>query len=211
MFFAVAGFGQFSFGVQAIGNLSSAGLKNQYNIDFSKTMKLVPGGGVVVQYDFTEKLAVRSGINYLRHRVILKGTIEESAGLKTKSDNRLHYLQVPLTVQYSIPFGNAKLYAGAGGYINYGTGGTSKQITSYTMPDGNEAVTVEKLKAFKKGEDDGAGFKRVDLGATALAGIRLKNGMFANIGYQLGLSNIAGGEGNKYKNHGLQLSAGYFF
>ena len=209
--FTVGGYAQFSLGVQAIGNLSSAGLKDPYNTSFSKTMKLAPGGGVVVQYDFTEKLAVRSGINYLQHAVTIKSTLDESAGLKVKIENRLHYLQVPLTVQYSIPFGTAKLYAGAGGYINYGISGISKQTTSYIMPDEAEAVTVEKLKAFKKGADDGAGFKRVELGATALAGIRLNNGVFANAGYQLGLTNSAEGDGNKYKNHGLQLSVGYFF
>jgi len=47
-------------------------------------------------------------------------------------------------------------------------------------------------------------------GAGALAGIRLNNGVFANIGYQLSLTDISEGDG-RYKNRGLQLSVGYFF
>jgi hypothetical protein len=44
-----------------------------------------------------------------------------------------------------------------------------------------------------------------------LAGVRLPGGVFANVGYQYGLSNISGDEDNVYKNRGLQLSIGYFF
>lgn len=210
MFFAVAGFAQFSFGVQAIGNLGSASVKNAQDVSFAKTMKLLPGVGIVAQYDLSDKLAIRSGINYLQQGIVLKATLDPTVDLRVKAENKLHYLQVPVNVVYSIPVGNMKLYAGAGGYFGYGISGKSTQTTGYIMPDENEAVIVEKLDAFKKEDQGGAGLKKVDAGVGALAGIRLNNGVFANVGYQLGLTNISEGEG-KYKNHGLQLSVGYFF
>ena len=210
LFFTMASFAQFSLGVQAIGNLGSANLKTAQDVGFSKTMKFLPGAGVVAQYDLSEKFAIRSGINYVQYAVDMQTTLDEESSLKVKAENRLHYLQVPVNVIYSIPVGNVKLYAGAGGYIGYGIGGHSTQTTSYIMPDENEMVIVEKLKAFKKEADGGAGLKKFDAGASALAGIKLNNGVFANVGYQLSLTNSAEGAG-KYKNHGMQLSVGYFF
>jgi len=106
--------------------------------------------------------------------------------------------------------GSVKLYAGLGGFVNYGVGGTSTQTTRLTMPDGEENIIVEKLKAFKKEDDGGAGLKKFDVGASALAGVKFNNGLFANVGYQHSFTNISEGEG-KYKNQGLQLSVGYFF
>ena len=210
MMFTVAGFSQFSFGVQAIGNLSTATVKNVPDIGFTKKMRMLPGGGVVAQYDLSDKIAIRSGINYLQQGVTLKTTFDETVNLRARAENKLHYLQVPVNVLYNIPVGNFKVYAGAGGYVNYGISGESVQTTSMNMPDGHESVTVEKLKAFKKEDQGGAGLKKLDIGAGAIAGIQLNNGVFANVGYQLGLTNISEGDG-KYKNRGLQLSVGYFF
>jgi hypothetical protein len=53
------------------------------------------------------------------------------------------------------------------------------------------------------------GLKKFDYGASALAGVRFNNGLFANLGYQLSLADISEGEG-KYKNQGFQVSVGFF-
>ena len=210
MMFAVAGFSQFSVGVQAIGNLGNASVKNIADVSFTKKMKLAPGGGVVLQYDISDRLSIRSGVNYLQQGVTLKAKLDPAANVKATAENKLHYLQVPVNVLYNFPVGNFKLYAGAGGYVNYGISGESKQTTILKTPEGDEEVSIEKLKAFKKESDGGAGLKKIDYGASALAGIKFNNGLFANVGYQLSLRNISEGDG-KYKNRGLQLSVGYFF
>ena len=205
-----AGFSQFKVGVQTIGNLSAASVKSEPGIEFTKTMKEMAGAGVVAQYNISDKLSLRSGLNYLQHGVILESKRTPTVNMQAKAENTLHYLQLPVNVLYNIPVGNVTLYAGAGGFINYGVSGTSTQTTKEFTPGGHETVTIEKLKAFKKEEQGGAGLKKFDYGASALAGVKLNNGIFANIGYQLSLADISEGEG-KYKNQGLQVSVGYFF
>lgn len=173
-------------------------------------MNLLPGFGVVAQYELSDKLFIRSGINCLQHGVNLSAKLDPTVNLRVTAENRLNYLQVPVNVLYNVPFGNAKLYAGLGGYGSYGISGESKQTTRYILPDDDETVTIEKLKAFKKEEQGGAGFKKGDIGASALAGVKLSNGVFAHIGYQLSFANLSESEGT-YKNRGVQLPAGYFF
>ena len=209
--FSAASFAQFSFGLQGTGNLGSASIKTTDGPDFRKTMKALPGAGVVVQYAINEHLAVRSGVNYLQNGVTLKTTIDETVAMKVVVENKLNYIQVPVNVLYTVPFSRVQFFAGAGGYISYGISGKSKSTLRYTMPDGHEAVEIDETKAFKKEQDGGAGLKKTDYGVGALAGIRLSSGLFANVGYQFSLANISGSDDVKYKNRGLQLTVGYFF
>lgn len=207
---AMAGFAQVKFGVQVIGNLSTASLKSEPAVDFNKKSKLLPGLGIVAEYDVSDKLTIRSGINYLQHGLSVNTEIKQPLSIKAMAENKLHYLQVPVNILYNIPAGNKKFYVGAGGYAGYGVSGRSVQTTRLTTQEGNVNVSVERLNAFKKESQSGAGLKRFDAGASALAGVKFQNGVFANIAYQLGLTNISDGDG-KYKNRGLQLSVGYLF
>lgn len=211
-FISAATFAQFSFGVQAIGNLSDATVKNPVDFDFTRTMKLAPGGGIVAQYDISPNIIIRSGVNYIQHAVDLKADLSDDNGdLTVKAENRLHYVQIPLTAMYGFPVGQSRIYAGAGGYFNYGFSGRSKGTVTYFDDDGNEISFTEDMDAFKKEDEDGANLKRAEFGVTAIAGIELKNGLFVNAGYQLGLTNSDRTDGAKYKNRGLQLTVGYLF
>ena len=209
---SLAGFSQFSVGLQGTGSLANAQIKNASDFDYKKKMRAMPGAGVVVQYAFNENFALRSGVNYQQNGVKLTATaVQESIEMKVELENTLHYVQVPVNALFVFPVGSLKLYAGAGGYLNYGISGNAKSTLSYTDYDGEKQTIKEKAKAFKKEDDGGANLKRTDFGASALAGIQLPGGLFANVGYQLGLSNMSGGEEGKYKNRSLQLSIGYFF
>lgn len=210
IFISAATFAQLSVGVQAIGNLSDATVKNPVDFDFKRTMKLAPGGGIVAQYDLSSHFIIRSGVNYLQHAVELEADLSDDDGdLKVKAENRLHYVQVPLTVMYGFPVGQSRIYAGAGGYFNYGFSGKSKGTVSYVDDDDELISITEDMEAFKKEEEGGANLKRAEFGVTAIAGIELKNGLFINAGYQLGLTNSDRTEDSKYKNRGLQLTVGY--
>ncbi|HEY6506047.1 MAG TPA: porin family protein [Chitinophagaceae bacterium] len=209
---SIAGFSQLSFGIHGTGNLADANIKYENDFSLNKKMKAMPGAGIDVQYAFSEHVAVRSGVNYIQNGVELKTTLDETVNLQVKINNNLNYIQVPLNVLYTVPVSRVQLYAGGGGFVSYGVSGKTKSRLSYTMPDGHEAVVVEEMDAFKKEEDGGAGLKRLDYGVGALAGVRLSNGFFGNIGYQLSLADIDKSEGGgKYKNRGLQLTIGYFF
>ena len=208
---SLAGYSQLSFGLQGTGGLSNARISNVNDFDFKKKMRAMPGAGVVVQYDLTKNFALRSGINYQQNGVTLKATTTQEFEMKVELENTLHYVQVPVNALFILPVGGLKLYGGAGGYVGYGISGASRSTITYTDLDGKKEVTKEKFKAFKKEEDGGANLKKTDFGASVLAGIQLPGGLFANAGYQLGLSNISDGEAGKYRNRNLQLSIGYFF
>jgi hypothetical protein len=209
---SLAGFSQFSVGLQGTGSLANAQIKNAEDFDYKKKMRAMPGAGVVVQYAFNENFALRSGVNYQQNGVKLTATAaQEAIEMKIELANTLHYVQVPVNALFTVPVGGFKFYAGAGGYVNYGISGKTKSTVTYTLSPDEKETIKDKTNAFKKDEDGGANLKRTDFGASALAGIQLPGGLFANVGYQLGLSNMSSGEEGKYKNRSLQLSIGYFF
>ena len=209
---SLAGFSQFSVGLQGTGSLANAQIKNAEDFDYKKKMRAMPGAGVVVQYAFNENFALRSGVNYQQNGVKLTATAaQEAIEMKIELSNTLHYVQVPVNALFTVPVGSFKFYAGGGGYVNYGISGKTKSTVTYTLSPDEKETIKDKTNAFKKEEDGGTNLKRTDFGASALAGIQLPGGLFANVGYQLGLSNMSNGEEGKYKNRSLQLSIGYFF
>jgi Outer membrane protein beta-barrel domain len=211
---AVVSNAQLSLGVQVIGNLGDIKITTSDVQSLSKKMKAMPGGGLVVQYGISNRIAIRSGVNFLQQGAKLTIDAPSPGGdmpaVKATADINLNYLQVPVYALYTINLSKLQFFAGGGGYINYGTGGKLKSKGVYVSNYGTEAFE-EKTDPFKSENGDNAAFKRTELGVGAMAGLRLPNGLFANIGYQLGLSNISTGDGDTFKNRGLQLTIGYFF
>lgn len=203
-------FAQLSLGVQAIGNLSSAKFELKDAINPTNKMRVMPGGGIVVQYGF-KKLALRTGVNFLQQGVKASGEVVNPGGANGNVEVavKLNYLQLPVNLLYVVKAGPAQVYFGGGGYVNYAVSGNSTVTGQYQGPNGMQKFEV-KDNLF---QDDGADaeFKRADFGLSALAGVRLPGGLFANVGYQYSLSNSSGSGEGVYKNRGLQLSIGYFF
>jgi hypothetical protein len=92
-------------------------------------MKELGGAGIVAEFEASEKLSLRTGINYLQHGVIVESVQDPAMDFQVKAENTLHYLQLPVNVLYNIPVGKVTIFAGAGGFINYGIDGTTKQTT----------------------------------------------------------------------------------
>jgi Outer membrane protein beta-barrel domain len=205
---------QLSLGVQGIGNLGDMKITTSDAQNLSKKMKAMPGGGLTVQYGISNRIAIRSGVNFLQQGTKLTIDSPSPGGdmpaVKATADITLNYLQVPVYALYTINLSKLQFFAGGGGYVNYGIGGKLKSKGVYVSNYGTEAFE-EKTDPFKSENGDNAAFKRTELGVGAIAGLRLPNGLFANIGYQLGLSNISNQDGDTFKNRGLQLSIGYFF
>ena len=101
------------------------------------------------------------------------------------------------------------MYAGIGGYAGYGFSVTIKNTLWFYTPDGGYDFT-EKLKAFKKSEENGGGLQKGDYGLSGIAGAQLGNGVFIQAGYQHGLANISRDKKDIYRNNGAQLTVGYF-
>ncbi len=213
IFFTASAFAQLSWGVQGTGTLSNATFKVVEDITPEKKMKITPGGGLVVQYQVSGKFAIRSGINFLQQGIKLSASEVPAGGgmpsVSIQSNSKLNYLQLPVSFLYTMPAGEAQLYAGAGSYLNYGISGKTITRTVYETTTGKE-VSEDTEDVFKAAAGNESMFKRVDLGVSVIAGIKFSNGMFANAGYQVGLSNIDRSEGYSYKNRGLQITIGYF-
>ncbi|CAN5757349.1 hypothetical protein BH11BAC3_BH11BAC3_11710 [soil metagenome] len=208
-------FAQFSFGVQGIGNLSDAKIKFEDGQNVAKKMRVLPGAGLLAQYAVNEKLSIRSGVNFLQHGITVKTAIPTSGGnvpaVNATAKSRLNYLQLPVNILATFSSEKRQFFAGAGGYLNYGISGKTKVEGEY-ISNGATEKFAEETDAFKNDADGNPGLKKADWGIGALAGVRMSNGLFANVGYQLGLSDISNSDnGGEYKSRGLQLTIGYFF
>jgi len=210
---AAVGFSQVSLGVQATGSLSTAKMEFPDGPDFKKKAVFGPGGGFVAQFAVNENFALRSGLAFLQNGVKITSTeIQDGIGeFELEAKTKLNYLQIPVYALYTKEVSLGEVYLGAGPYANYGVSGKSKLSYTYTDENGDKASDSEESDAFAKEEDGGTGFKRFDWGAGAIAGVRLPNGIFAQIGYQYSIGNISNDDASKYHNQGLQLSVGYFF
>ncbi|GAB2832071.1 porin family protein [Ferruginibacter profundus] len=212
---SASAFAQLSIGVHGTGNLSSAVLNTDDFIHPVKKARMLSGAGIVVNFAASEKISVRSGVNFLQHGVKITNSVEGDQGngfaiIKFEGTADLNYLQVPANILYTIPVKNFELFAGGGPYFSFGIGGKVKSATT-TIFNGTTEIVKSEQDAFKKEADNGAGFKRADYGVGAVAGIMLPNRLYGNIGYQLSFANIDDTDGGKYKNRGLQLTIGYFF
>jgi hypothetical protein len=205
-------FSQLSLGLHATGNLSDASIKTLDIINPTKKSRVLPGGGVVVDFAVSPAVTVRSGVNFLQQGVKLNANItdigEQVTEIQTQAKANLSYLQVPLNVLYTTK-GALSFYAGGGPYVSFGLSGKTKQETTYKYEDGTSETEKEETDAFKKDENGDAAFKRFDYGVGALAGVKMGN-VFAHVGYQFSLGNISKTEQEKYKHRGLQLTVGYY-
>lgn len=206
-------FSQVSIGIQGIGNLGNAKFTADELSSYDKTMKAMPGAGVVADIQLTDKVAIRTGINFLQTGVQIKATQDGEAGeidkIHLEATTKLNYLQIPLNLMYTSSGSAIKFFAGAGPYFSYGISGKLKSTATTHYSSGETEVEKDESDAFKKVNGESL-FKRTDIGVGAIAGVKFPNGMFANVGYQYSLANINKGEGS-YKSRGLQLTVGYFF
>ena len=112
-------FAQVQIGFQGTGNLATAKIKFENDFDYNKTMKAMPGAGIVAQFAISKNLALRSGVNYVQNGVVLKATVEGETTMKLKLENNLHYIQIPVNLLVQVPVPGVKFYAGGGAFFNY--------------------------------------------------------------------------------------------
>lgn len=205
----ISSFAQLSVGIQATGNLASGNIKAAYSdFDLKKGTEVKPGAGIVAELGIGHHFGVRAGANYLQQGGKFTSTADD-ASVSAKMSNSLNYVQVPVHVIYGVKLAGFRVFGGLGGYAAYGVSGKSKSTVRYNA-DGSPIEYTDEAKAFDKEDDGGANLRRTDFGASAIAGIELPGGLFAHVGYQLGLSNISRDEDTKYRNRGAQLTIGYY-
>jgi hypothetical protein len=211
-----ASFAQAKWGVQAIGNLANVKLSVDGADAFKKKANIGFGVGLASEIDLGTSLSLRPSLNLLQKGGKLESAFDTDGSgdgemmPSISVNNKLYYAELPVNLVYNVNLASGKLYFGAGPSIGMGLFGKTK-VSSVNPFDPSEKEE-EEVDAFKKEDDGGAGFKRFDFSANAIAGFQSKSGFYVNAGYLMGLSNLVDSEdGESFKNRGLQLTIGYFF
>ncbi len=147
--------------------------------------------GVVAEYKLSDKFAIQPELLFSGQGAKDEETIEDS-GMKidVKETVKLSYLNLPVMFKY---------------YVTEG----------FSLKAGPQLGVLlnSKLKAEAAGmsrEEDADGIKTIDFGFNFGLGYKFNEKFFVDAGYNLGLSNIAKGEGDA-KNGVFQISVGYMF
>ncbi|HEX8277271.1 MAG TPA: porin family protein [Segetibacter sp.] len=205
---ATVSFSQVRVGIQAIGNAGSASIETTDIENVKKPMQIGVGAGLAADFSISDHFSIKPSLNFLQKKSRFEYENPEIEGKIFSVNTTLNYVELPVNFVYKIPTQSATVYFGAGPSLGYGISG--KMVAKGWEIEGNQPVAVnESLDAFKKEDKGGAGLKRLDVSANALAGIEFKNGLYVNAGYMMGLSNLI--KEDKYKNRGLQLTVGFMF
>lgn len=121
------------------------------------------------------------------------------------------YLELPLNLVYN----TSSFFVGAGPSVSYGVGGEtfakaifSQNGTVVAMEESTHDVKFDGNENSNDGKDH---FKPFELGANFLAGYKFGNGLFVNVHYNMGLSNINLDESSTTRNRYFGVGVGYLF
>ena len=206
---------QVSFGAQVGANLAMGHTTNDDPLTSAYTLTNDPKVGFLIgvlgEVDFG-KIAFRPELNFIQ-----KGSKSGYSGIvfggyDNSNKRTLNYIEIPLNVVYNLEIGKAgKVFFGLGPAIGIGLSGKDKlnDVDANGYP-----ITVKRDVKFdgKKDADatDGkAHLKRLDVGASILAGYQLPMGLFAKLSYTYGFMDIDADTYYKYKNRGFSICIGY--
>lgn len=171
-----------SVGVKAGVTLATSSI-DQYEMAFGLA------SGIIVDYNFSKNLFVRSGLDFM-----MKGgkldTYNEQTGTANSSVlwndrySRIHlnYLQIPLMIGYRTSVTDqVNLFATGGVYGAYGVFGSGKYRLTTNIPGGkNESTSYDSFSDLE--------LKKFDFGLVGSFGVEY-GPSFISIGYEYGLIN----------------------
>jgi len=152
--------------------------------------------GMLNEFCIAPNWTIQPGVMY-----ILKGGEQQRSAtymandgmhdVKIKDKMSLHYIEVPVTLNYRIKAGSGHVMIGAGGYVS----GLVSAYTNYKYKEslnGNEldipnSSGTKHLKVGDHREDD---LRRWDFGVTGLIGYEFHNGFFLRGAVDAGLQDI---------------------
>lgn len=214
---------QVSFGAQIGGNLANVKLESTESGTTTKQKTKAKFGfllGVVADIPIASSLSFRPELNYIQKGFKLDAT-ESSSGITvvSKGDETLNFIELPLNIVYSIPAGNGTVFFGAGPAIGYGLSGKYKFTSTTTIP-GSPAETDSntgdvkfdgKKQADIPSDDNNHHLKALDFGGNIIAGYKMSNNVYLNVGYTLGFGNLDPNPNSSFKTNGLTIKLGYMF
>jgi len=184
-----------SFGVKAGVNMSNA----SFGGDADNKAKFGFQAGAFVEYGLPINFFLQSGLYFTTKGVKVDDVGFDVIGTTDTSWN-LSYIQLPIYGGYRINVAdNTNIVFNFGPYLAYGVSGKIKI-------DG----VSEKYNLYKKYDGDDAMLKRFDFGLGAGVGAEFGK-ILVNLGYELGLANLANDDDGKFRNRNASLTVGYRF
>ena len=203
---------QTKYGVQASGVMSSASFNENANDHIDKDLNAGFGAGVYAEIPLNNKLSLKPGLNFLQKGVKVSNNFtDEGIQYKQNVKANLNYVEVPVLAVYNFKGAAGKWFVGAGPSASYGISGKLKGDLEISDGEGSQRESFN-VHAFKKENDNGADFKRLDLGVGAVAGHNISKNMAVQLNYLHGLRNIASASGfsnDRFKNRNMMLSLKY--
>lgn len=214
---------QAGFGIQAGGNLGNIQWEDTEGgttTEVNTTSKFGFLIGVLADVPLSTSLSFRPELNFIQKGAKLDDTRTESgASIKTTGEVTLNFIELPLNLVYNASAGMGSFFIGAGPSIGFGISGKYDQTSTLTFPGFPTTTSSEKGDVKFDGKkaaevpasDNDAHLKSLDFGVNALAGYKMANGVFLNVGYTLGLSNLDPNENSSFKTKGFTIKLGYMF
>jgi Outer membrane protein beta-barrel domain len=210
---------QVSFGIQAGANLAS--LKSEFTSGGTKTKekgktKVGFVAGVVANIPFSSSLSFRPELNFIQKGGKFSSTNVTGPITSTDKDNfTLNFVELPLNIVFSLPAGPGRFCVGAGPNISYGLSGKDKYSSTSSgqgFPTQSSSGTTKiKFDGDENSTDPNIHFKALDFGANAFVGYKMDMGLFLNVGYTYGFSNLNPNPNSSLKTAGLFLKVGFAF
>lgn len=214
---------QVSFGAQIGGNLANVKLESTESGTTTKQKTKAKFGfllGVVADIPIASSLSFKPELNFIQKGFKLNETQSASGtSIVSSGDETFNFIELPLNIMYSIPAGNGNVFFGAGPAIGYGISGKYKFTSTTTFP-GSPAETDSNIGDVKfdgkKDADVSSGdnnhhLKALDFGGNILAGYKMSNGVYLNVGFTLGFNNLDPNPNSSFKTNGLTIKLGYMF
>ena len=163
LLFALLSFSGFSqdsklkLGVEGGGNMLF--LRDNDQVDDASPV-LGFSSGLVVQYNLTERLSLRSGLSFDRKKVEWPFVFTNETGepLDVVLTERFDYYRLPLLLRYHFGEQN-QFFVNAGPYFSF-------LMKHFTRPSGSDAEGYENIAIF-----NGNGFSNLDYGLSAGVGV----------------------------------------
>ena len=219
---ALAAFGtasaQVKFGAKAglnLANISESydGYGEDYDADYK--MKVGAHVGAFVEWKFTEKFALQPEVLFSMQGAKYESSESDGDGFSSEYESKvnLNYINVPIMVKF---YPIEKLFVEAGPQVGFLISAKSKDESTVTIGD----VTTSESETVDVKDN----FKSIDFGVNVGVGYEFTEMIFANLRYNIGLSDISesddefedvdfglAGDVFKTRNNVLSLSVGFKF
>ena len=190
---------QTTFGVHAAGIMANQTAKSgDTELDTKSRFGWKVGGvanmPIASNIAFMPQLNVVNKGSEIKMDIPMFGTIEGTTSLT--------YVELPLNFVYT----SGGFFGGIGPSIAFGIGGKETYKSG-----GTEEETDVKFDGKKDATDDKSHYKGLDFGAQVIAGYKLPSGLFFNVHYNHGFSNIAVEDDVEIKNSYFGFGVGFMF